>query len=140
MLIGLYRHSVDVKKRMRMPSKFKAGLGEHFVITKGNKQNLFAFSAEQFSTLYQKMMELPIFDEEAQTPIRRFLSSAFEAEEDGQGRIMLSKELLTYAGISKNIVLVGVGNRVEIWAEEVWEQESADEEKSDFSVLAKFGV
>jgi len=140
MLIGLYRHSVDAKKRMRMPSKFKATLGANFVITKGNKQNLFVFSNEQFSALYEKMIALPLFDEEAQMPVRRFLSSAFEAEEDGQGRISLSKELMSYAGITKNIVLVGVGNRVEIWAEEVWEKESSDDEKSDFSVLAKFGV
>ena len=140
MLIGLYRHSVDAKKRMRMPSKFKTTLGANFIITKGNKKNLFVFSNDQFSGLYEKMITLPLFDEEAQMPVRRFLSSAFEAEEDGQGRILLPKELIAFAGISKNIVLVGVGNRVEIWAEEIWEQESQDGENADFSVLAKFGV
>ena len=140
MLIGTYRHSVDAKKRMRMPSKFKSTLGANFIITKGNKQNLFVFSNEQFSGLYEKMIALPLFDEEAQMPVRRFLSSAFEAEEDGQGRILLPKELISFAAITKNIVLVGVGNRVEIWAEEVWEKESQDGENADFSVLAKFGV
>ena len=140
MLIGTYRHSVDAKKRMRMPSKFKAELGANFVITKGNAGNLFVFSNEQFSALYEKMVSLPLFDEEAQKPIRKFLSSAFEAEEDNQGRVLLPKELVKHAGIEKNMVFVGVGNRVEIWAEEVWDKLDADDEESDFSVLAKFGV
>jgi len=140
MLIGLYRHSIDAKKRMRMPSKFKSTLGANFVITKGNKQNLFVFSNEQFSALYEKMLALPLFDEEAQMPVRRFLASAFESDEDAQGRVLLPKELATYANISKNIVFVGVGNRVEIWAEEVWENESKNTENADFSILAKFGV
>ena len=82
----------------------------------------------------------PLFDEEAQKPVRKFLSSAFEAEEDGQGRVLLSKELIAHAKITKNVVFVGVGNRVEIWAEEVWDKENSDDEGTDFSVLAKFGV
>jgi len=140
MLIGTYRHSLDAKKRMRMPSKFKAALGENPVITKGTANCLFVFSNEQFGALYEKMTNLPVFDEEAQKPIRKFLSSAFEAEEDAQGRILLSKELVAHAKITKNIVFVGVGNRVEIWAEELWDEENKDSEQSNFAVLAKFGV
>ena len=138
MLIGLYRHSIDAKKRMRMPSKFKTELGANFVITKGTSNNLFVFSAEQFASVYEKLMALPLFDEEAQKPVRKFLSSAFETEEDAQGRILLPKELITHANITKNLVFVGVGNRVEIWAEEVWNENEASE--TDFNVLAKFGV
>lgn len=138
MLIGTYRHSVDAKNRMRMPSKFKSALGENFVITKGTNQNLFVFSAEQFSAVYEKLMALPLFDEEAQKPVRKFLASAFESEEDGQGRVLIPKELVKYANITKSIVFVGVGNRVEIWAEEVWEENQNSE--TDFNVLAKFGV
>lgn len=138
MLIGTYRHSVDAKNRMRMPSKFKGELGENFVITKGTSNNLFVFSAEQFSAVYEKLMALPLFDEEAQKPVRKFLSSAFESEEDGQGRVLLPKELIAHANITKNLVFVGVGNRVEIWAEEVWEENQNVD--TDFNVLAKFGV
>lgn len=140
MLIGTYRHSVDAKKRMRMPSKFKAELGSNFVITKGNSDNLFVFSHDEFSSLYNKMVSLPLFDEEAQKPIRKFLSSAFEAEEDGQGRVLLPKELVKFASIDKNLVFVGLGNRVEIWAEEKWEEEQSKETTTDFSILAKYGV
>ncbi len=140
MLIGTYRHSVDAKKRMRMPSKFKAELGANFVITKGNSDNLFVFSHAEFDALYSKMTSLPLFDEEAQKPIRKFLASAFEAEEDNQGRVLLPKELAKFAKIDKNLVFVGVGNRVEIWAEEKWDEVDSSDEKTDFSVLAKYGV
>lgn len=138
MLIGTYRHSVDEKKRMRMPFKFKADLGVNFVMTKGDGDNIFVFSAEEFKKLYDKLTALPIFDSDAQEPARKFLSSAFEAEEDAQGRVLIPKELVSSAKIVKNIVFVGVGNRVEIWAEEVWNKVSG--ESKDFSVLAKYGV
>lgn len=140
MLIGSYKHSLDAKKRMRIPAKFKNELGNNCIITKGSANNLFVFSQEQFSALYEKMVNLPLFDEEAQKPVRKFLSSAFEAEEDGQGRVLLSKELIAHANITKNVVFVGVGNRVEIWAEEEWNKQDEDSESSDFSILAKFGV
>lgn len=140
MLIGTYRHSIDSKKRMRIPSKFKNELGNNCIITKGTGTNLMIFSGDGFQNLYEKMTNVSIFDEEAQKPVRKFLSSAFEAEEDGQGRILLPKELALYAGITKNIVFVGVGSRVEIWAEEIWDKMQETEEKTDFSVLAKLGV
>ena len=140
MLIGTYRHSIDSKKRMRMPSKFKSELGSNFVITKGTGNNLFVFSAEEFKNLYEKMTAIPLFDVEAQKPVRKFLSSAFDTEEDAQGRVLLSKELIAHAGITKNLVFVGVGNRVEIWAEEEWDKLSDSDEETDFGVLAKFGV
>lgn len=139
MLIGTYRHSVDGKKRMRVPSKLKAEIGANFVITKGTGKNLFIFSKEEFEKLYTKLTSLPIFNVEVQKPIKKFLASAFEAEEDAQGRILLPKELCEYASITKNIVSIGVGNRVEIWAEELWDKEDAETE-TEFSSLGNLGV
>lgn len=138
MLIGTYRHAIDAKKRMRIPFKFKSTLGTNSILTKGDGTNLFLFSAEEFQKVHDKLTSLPIFDSEAQNPARKFLSSAFEADEDGQGRVLIPKELIAHAKITKNIVFVGVGNRVEIWAEEVWDK--LNDESSDFSILAKFGV
>lgn len=138
MLIGSYRHAVDAKNRMRMPFKFKSELGDGFVITKGTSGNLFVFSATEFDTIYQKLTALPMFDEEAQKAVRKFLSSAFVSEEDAQGRVLLPKELVKFAGITKNLVFVGAGNRVEIWAEEAWDK--FEDETTDFNVLSKFGV
>ena len=141
MLIGTYRHSMDSKKRMRIPSKFKSELGTNCIITKGTGVNLMVFSGEGFQDLYEKLSNISIFDNDAQKPVRKFLSSAFEAEEDAQGRILLPKELALHAEITKNIVFVGVGNRVEIWAEEIWDKmQEEDGEEVDFTVLAKLGV
>lgn len=141
MLIGTYRHSIDAKKRMRIPSKFKSELGSNCIITKGTGANLMVFSSEGFENLYEKLSNISIFDDEAQKPVRKFLSSAFEAEEDAQGRILLPKELVAHAEITKNIVFVGTGNRVEIWAEEIWDKmQEEDDEKTDFTILAKLGV
>ena len=140
MLIGTYRHSLDSKNRMRIPSKFKGELGANCIITKGTGSSLMLFSGDGFQSLYERLSGISIFDEEAQKPVRKFLSSAFEAEEDAQGRILLPKELVKHAEITKNVVFVGIGNRVEIWAEEVWDKMQDDDEKADFSVLAKLGV
>ena len=141
MLIGTYRHQIDAKNRFRVPTKLKSELGNNFIITKGVGGCLFAFSGEGFEDLYKKVSMLPLFDEEAQKPVRKFLSSAFETEEDGQSRILLPKELKKFAGIEKNIVFVGVGNRVEIWAEEKWdEQDDDDDFDSCMNALKGYGV
>lgn len=140
MLIGTYRHQIDEKCRMRMPTKFKEELGAGFVVTKGTNGCLYAFSAEKFASLYEKLTNLPIFDSEVQKPVRMFLSSAFETEEDKQGRILIAKELREYAKISKNIVLIGSGNRVEIWAEEEWNAYNDGDFTSSSKALANFGV
>ena len=138
MLIGTFRHNLDAKKRMRMPSKFKSELGSNIVVAKGTSKNLFIFSKSEFDELYKKLTAIAIFDEEAQKPIRKFLSSAFEIEEDTQGRHLLPKELCDYGELEKEIVFVGVGNRVEIWSEKNWQNE--DGERLDFNILGKLGV
>ncbi len=127
MLIGSYRHMLDQKNRFRIPSKFKNGLGEGIVITKGSSSCLFVFSKEEFDKLLDKTSNISIFDDDAQKPLRLVMSSAFEAEEDGQGRLLLPSELKLHANIKKNIVLVGVGRRLEIWAEEVWDEYSKNQ-------------
>ena len=143
MLIGTYRHQLDAKNRFRVPAKLKNELGSNFIITKGTGGCLFAFSSEGFEDLYQKLAMLPLFDEEAQKPVRKFLSSAFETEEDGQSRILLPKELKKFANITKNVVFIGAGSRVEIWAEEEWDKinnEADDDFDAAMNALGKLGV
>ncbi len=142
MLIGTFRHSIDEKKRMRVPTKLKAELGEGFVVTKGNNGCLFAFSKTIFDEdVITKARGLSMFDAEAQRPLRLLMSSAFETEEDGQGRILIPVELREFAKIDKKIVFIGVGNRVEIWAEEVWNDYSTGANFDDaVAELARLGV
>ena len=141
MFIGTYRHQTDEKSRLRMPSKFKDSLGEGFIVAKGTNGCLFAFSNEEFEVLYKKLENVSMFDIEAQKPVRALLSSAFVTETDKQGRILLPQELRNYAKIVKNIVTIGVGNRVEIWAEEVFNEYNTEESyDSAAASLAKYGV
>ena len=140
MLIGTYRHQIDEKCRMRMPTKFKDELGANFIITKGTDNCLYAFNSEKFTELYNKLTNLAIFDSEVQKPIRMLLSSAFETEEDKQGRILIAKELREYAKITKNIVFIGSGNRVEIWAEEEWNAYNSGDFTTSSKALVGLGV
>ena len=141
MLIGTYRHQFDEKCRLRIPSKFKEALGEGFIVAKGTNGCLFAFSKEGFEELYKKLESVSMFDLEAQKPVRALLASAFETEEDKQGRILLPAELRSYAKMVKNIVTIGVGNRVEIWAEEKFNEYNTEESYDEAaSALSKYGV
>ncbi len=141
MFIGTYRHQIDEKCRLRMPPKFKEALKEGFIVAKGTNGCLFAFSKEEFEKLYSKLENVSMFDLEAQKPVRALLSSAFETEEDKQGRILLPPELRNFAGLVKNVVTIGVGNRVEIWAEEKFNEYNANGGYDDAaSALAKYGV
>lgn len=141
MFIGTYRHQLDEKNRLRMPLKFKEGLKEGFIIAKGTNGCLFAFSSDDFQELYKKLENVSMFDLEAQKPVRALLASAFVTEEDKQGRILLPPELRNYAKLNKNIVTIGVGNRVEIWSEENFNAYVAEESyDAAASALAKYGV
>lgn len=141
MLIGTYRHQFDEKCRLRIPAKFKEALGEGFIVAKGTNGCLFAFSKEGFEELYKKLENVSMFDLEAQKPVRALLSSAFETEIDKQGRILLPVELRNYAKMVKNIVTIGVGNRVEIWAEEKFDEYNTEESYDEASsALSKYGV
>lgn len=142
MLLGTYRHQLDQKNRFRIPAKLKASLGENFVLTKGTEGCLFLFSKKELEeNIFNKVSNISIFDEKAQRPLRLLFSSAHDAEEDNQGRILLQAELKNYAEIEKNIVFVGVGRRVEVWSEEKWNRYS---QGNDFDKVVKqlkdFGV
>lgn len=127
MLIGTYYHQLDQKNRFRVPSKLKASLGEDAVITKGTSGSLYLLSRTELeNNVFGKMNAQSMFDEEIQRSFRLLLSSSHELEVDAQGRALLPQSLKSYAGITKNIVIIGVGNRVEIWAEEAWEKYTTD--------------
>lgn len=141
MLIGTYRHQIDEKKRMRVPAKLKSELGNNFIVTKGSNNCLFAFTEAEFNeSIINKSKGMAMFDANIQKPLRLLISSAFETEEDNQGRILIPQELREYAKIKKQIVFIGVGNRVEIWAEEVWNEYNDADFEASVTELAKLGV
>ncbi len=143
MLLGTYFYAVDEKGRIRMPQKLKSQLGENFVVTKGSNGCLFVFSQEELKTaIYDKLKELPLTAIEAQKPLRLIMSSAFEVQEDSAGRFTLPSILRDFAGINKNIVIIGVGSRCEIWSEERWNEYNNSQLTFDenFAKLGEFNI
>ncbi|MEG1582170.1 MAG: division/cell wall cluster transcriptional repressor MraZ [Clostridia bacterium] len=142
MFLGTYRHQIDEKNRFRTPKSFKTELGESFALTKGSNGCIYAFSKDMLeNTIAPKINQISLFDEKAQKPLRMLLASAFFTEEDKQGRILLPQELKSFASIVKNIVTIGVGNRVEIWAEEKWNEYNKDMNFDDaVNGLTSYGI
>lgn len=120
MFIGEYHHSIDDKGRLIIPSKFREELGNKFIITRGIENCLFVYSLESWEKIVNKLETLPFTKKDARAFIRFFLSGASEAEFDKQGRINITSPLISYANITKECVVIGTGDRLEIWSEESW--------------------
>lgn len=135
MFIGEYHHSVDDKGRLIIPSKFRDELGTKFIITRGIENCLFVYSLESWEKIVNKLETLPFTKKDARAFIRFFLSGASEAEFDKQGRINITSPLISYANITKECVVIGTGDRLEIWSEESWNDffTSAKDSMSDIS-------
>lgn len=144
MLLGTYNYSMDEKGRIRMPQSLKSQLGENFVVTKGSNGSLFVFSQNTLQTeILEKLKALPLTASEAQKPLRMILSSAFEVQEDSAGRFLLPQMLREFAKITKNIIIIGVGTRVEIWSEEVWNgyiSDTQDKFDENFEQLKAYNI
>ena len=127
MLIGEYEHSLDAKGRLIMPAKLRTDMGEKFIITKGLDGCLFVFSQNEWSNFESKLKELPLTNKNARDFVRFFLSGATECEIDKQGRFLLVNTLREYAEITKEVIIRGVGTRLEIWNKEKWKKYNSDE-------------
>ncbi|HLR22875.1 MAG TPA: division/cell wall cluster transcriptional repressor MraZ [Pseudogracilibacillus sp.] len=129
MFMGEYQHNIDTKGRMIVPSKFRESLGEVFVLTRGLDHCLFAYPMDEWKQLEEKLKKLPLTKKDARSFTRFFFSGAVECEVDKQGRINIPSPLRTYSKLDKECVVIGVSNRIEVWAKEIWEdyiQESED--------------
>ena len=128
MFIGEYHHSVDDKGRLIIPSKFRDELGTSFIITRGIENCLYVYSLESWNKIVDKLESLPFTKKDARDFIRFFLSGAAECEFDKQGRINITSPLVSYAGLTKECVIIGANDRLEIWASDAWEKFFADNE------------
>ena len=127
MLIGEYEHSLDAKGRLIMPAKLRQDMGEKFIITKGLDGCLFAFSQNEWLNFETKLKALPLSDRNARNFVRFFLSGATECEIDKQGRFLLVNTLREYAEITKEVIIIGVGTRLEIWNKDKWKKYNSNE-------------
>ena len=128
LFIGEYRHSLDTKGRVIVPAKFRDGLGDKFVITKGLDGCLFAYSKEEWTNFENKIKTLPLTNKDARAFVRFFFSGAVECEIDKQGRTLIPPMLRDYATLNKDLVIIGVSTRVEIWSQEKWDNYSEAED------------
>ena len=127
MLIGEYEHSLDAKGRLIMPAKLRTDMGEKFIITKGLDGCLFAFSQEEWLNFETKLKGLPLSDKNARNFVRFFLAGATECEIDKQGRFLLVNTLREYAEITKEVIIIGVGTRLESWNKDKWKKYNSNE-------------
>lgn len=128
MFMGEYNHTIDIKNRLIVPSKFREALGEEFVITKGLDGCLFVYEHTEWTAFEEKLKSLPLTNKDARTFVRFFLAGAASVEVDKQGRVLIPAVLKEFAGINKDVVLIGVASRIEIWSKERWDDESAYED------------
>lgn len=126
MFMGEYNHTVDAKGRLIIPAKFREALGDEFVVTKGLDGCLFVYSSESWQAFEEKLQQLPLTSKNARQFTRFFLAGAAACELDKQGRILLPQVLREFSQLEKEVVLVGVANRVEIWSKERWQASMQD--------------
>ncbi len=121
MFIGEYHHTIDDKGRIIIPAKFREDLGDSFIITRGIENCLFVYSNANWDEICNKLNSLPFTKKDARVFNRFFMSGATNVELDKQGRVNVMSPLINYAGLKKDCVIVGTGDRLEIWAQEAWD-------------------
>ena len=126
MFYGEYLHSMDRKGRLILPAKFreiaKSNFIEKFFVTRGLDKCLFMFSEEEWRSQESKFKAISFTKQQARTFNRLYFSGAVEVLPDRQGRILLPQYLKDFAEIKREVVIVGVSNRVEIWAKDKWQE------------------
>ena len=141
MFMGEYNHTIDAKGRLIVPSKFRETLGDTFVVTKGLDGCLFVYDNQEWNAFEEKLKSLPITNKEARQFARFFLAGAAEVEVDKQGRILVPNILREFAQINKEVVLIGVASRIEIWSKERFEGITAFEDMDEIAEhMAELGL
>ena len=134
MFMGEYHHTIDDKGRLTIPSKIRYELGENFIVTRGLDGCLFIYKKNTWEKIVNKYQELPNV-KDARNFMRFFLSGANQLEFDKQGRINISSPLIKYADLQKDCVIIGVGDRLEVWNKERW-NDFIDQNEDSLSDIA----
>ena len=127
---GEFQHNIDAKGRLFIPAKFREELGKMFIITKGLDGCLFVYSASAWEVLEDNINQLPL--SKSRNLQRFFFSSAADCVPDAQGRVLIPQNLREYAALQKEVTIIGVSGRVEIWNTARWK--AIDEELTPESI------
>lgn len=139
MLIGEHKHTIDAKKRLSIPSRFRKEIGDRAVLTRGLDGCLFLFPLREWGELADKLGKLPIGQQDTRAFVRLILAGAAEVESDQLGRILVPDFLRDYAELKKTVVIAGLFNRLEIWDEEKWVAYKTNLEKNSDRIAEKLG-
>ena len=125
-----YERTIDEKGRIIIPPKFREKLGDEFIITRGLEKCIYVYPMEKWIEFSKKISSLPIEKKDARIYQRFIFSSALDVKLDSQGRISIPKTLRDYSDLKKEIIIVGVFNRIEIWSKEKWNRMNEELEES----------
>lgn len=139
MFIGEYSHTIDSKRRLAVPSKFRKDLGKGTVITRGLDNCLFVFPLKEWNSFAQKLSTLPLGQGDARGFIRLMLAGAMDVRLDRLGRILVPDYLKEYAFLKRQVVVTGVLNRLEIWDETLWKKYKGRSEKEIGDMAERLG-
>lgn len=120
MFLGTHSPKLDEKGRIILPAKFRDELASGVVVTRGQENCLYVFSSREFEELHDRIRQAPVTSKVARDFLRVFLSGASAETPDRQFRITLPGNLRTYAGLDRELTVIGAGNRIEIWDSEAW--------------------
>lgn len=120
MFMGEYHHNIDDKGRIVLPGKFRNEDMDKIVVTRGFEQCLYLYTIEEWQKVVDKLNKLPFTKKDARIVMRSFFAGASVCEFDRNGRINITSPLVSYAGLTKECVIIGVNDRIEIWDEKLY--------------------
>jgi MraZ protein len=143
--IGTYEHSLDPKGRVILPRRFRDELGQDMVFTKGIEPCLYVFPLAEFEAFANKLRSLPLTERPSRDFVRVFVAGASQESADSQGRVVIPQALREYAGLSKDVVIVGQLSRIEIWDKAEWGDympaaQAAYSDSANAAHLAELGI
>ncbi|GAB3539873.1 division/cell wall cluster transcriptional repressor MraZ [Arthrobacter tecti] len=130
MFLGTHTPRLDEKGRLILPAKFRDELSDGLVLTRGQERCIYVFSQREFEKVHEQMREAPISSRQARDYIRVFLSGASDEVPDKQGRVTIPPTLRNYAGLDRELAVIGAGSRAEIWDASAWNSYLEEKENS----------
>lgn len=139
MFIGEYQHSLDFKKRVALPAKFRSDFKKGAVITRGLDNCLFVYPKSEWEKIADKLGSMPVGEKATRSFVRLMLAGAVDVNLDSQGRILIPKYLKEYSKIKKEITVAGLFNRLELWDSKLWEKYKKMAEKDQDKIAEELG-
>ena len=130
LLLGTYTPRLDEKSRLILPAKFRTRLAPGLVMTRGQERCVFLLPMDEFGRMYEQVRQAPVTSRQARDYLRVFLSGASDEVPDKQGRVSIPPPLREYAGLDRDVAVIGAGTRVEVWDKTAWETYLAEQESA----------